>query len=160
MSETVPRPERVECSECGREMAGVRTDLSAVAWLFRYECGVSRDGDRRSSGRRVRSRQFSPRRVPRGRDGPGERMTWRCCVARDGSILTRCNSGRARAIPTKGSFAGVVSASRLFLNPPRTTPILRPLRGRLSPVSEPLALTPSPNNPHVGTPERGGERHG
>jgi hypothetical protein len=38
MSETVPRPERVEWSECGREMAGVRTDLSTVAWLFRYEC--------------------------------------------------------------------------------------------------------------------------
>lgn len=38
MSETVPRPERAECSECGWEMAGVRMDLSAVTWLFRYEC--------------------------------------------------------------------------------------------------------------------------
>jgi len=38
MSETVPRPEWIECSECGREMASVRTDFSAVAWPFRYEC--------------------------------------------------------------------------------------------------------------------------
>jgi hypothetical protein len=37
MSETVPRPEQVECSECGRGMASVRTDFSAVAWPFRYE---------------------------------------------------------------------------------------------------------------------------
>ena len=33
----VPRPERVEC-ECGQPMAPVRTEFSAVAWLFRYEC--------------------------------------------------------------------------------------------------------------------------
>lgn len=38
MSESVPRPERVKCSECGQQMAGVRTEFSAIAWLFRYEC--------------------------------------------------------------------------------------------------------------------------
>jgi len=38
MSESVPHPEWIECSECGREMASVWTDFSAVAWPFRYEC--------------------------------------------------------------------------------------------------------------------------
>lgn len=38
MSEGVPRPQRVECAECGQKMASIRTDLTAVAWNFRYEC--------------------------------------------------------------------------------------------------------------------------
>ena len=40
MSGGVPRPDRVECAECGQSMAGVRTEFSAVAWLFRYECAA------------------------------------------------------------------------------------------------------------------------
>lgn len=38
MNEIPDRPSRVECSECQRKMAPVRTDASPIAWLFRFEC--------------------------------------------------------------------------------------------------------------------------
>jgi hypothetical protein len=78
MSETVPRPERVECSECGQTMAGFRTGVRAVAWLFRYEC-VACPGTGTVEVRVEESitADAPRRRVPRGRDTPGETMTRR-----------------------------------------------------------------------------------